>query len=140
MASIRDDELPSSTGIPSAARRVTQSPPPAVEVTEELLRALPKTDLHCHLDGSLRLKTILELAEQQKVKLPVDDEAGLAKLLQGRQCKNLEEYLVAFDVTLSVLQTEESLYRVAYELAIDCAAEGVKYLEVRYSPALHQRQ
>jgi adenosine deaminase len=140
MASIRDDELPSSTGIPSAARRVNTHPPPAVEVTEELLRALPKTDLHCHLDGSLRLKTILELAEQQKVKLPAEDEASLAKLLQGRHCNSLEEYLVAFDVTLSVLQKEEALYRVAYELALDAAAENVRYLEVRYSPALHQEQ
>lgn len=140
MASIRDDELPSSTGIPSAARRVTTNPPPAVEVTEELLRALPKTDLHCHLDGSLRLRTILELAEQQKVKLPAEDEAGLAKLLQGRQCNSLEEYLVAFDVTLSVLQREDALYRAAYELALDAASENVRYLEVRYSPALHQEQ
>jgi len=140
MASIRDDELPSSTGIPSAARRATTSPPPAVEVTEELLRALPKTDLHCHLDGSLRLRTILELAEQQKVKLPAEDEVSLAKLLQGRQCTSLEEYLVAFDVTLSVLQREEALYRVARELALDAAAENVRYLEVRYSPALHQEQ
>src|SRR5439155_26002833 len=113
MSSIRDAGLPSSPGIPSAARRATTNPPPAVEVTEELLRALPKTDLHCHLDGSLRLRTILELAEQQKVKLPASDEASLAKILQGRQCKNLEEYLVAFDVTLSVMQTEEALYRSA---------------------------
>src|SRR5690349_23005939 len=118
MASIRDDELPSSTGIPSTARRVTGHPPPAVEVTEELLRALPKTDLHCHLDGSLRLKTVLELAEQQKVKLPSDTPEGLAKAIHmGETCGSLEDYLVAFDVTLAVLQTEEALYRAAYELA-----------------------
>src|SRR5688572_19712932 len=137
MASIVEGELTGSTGIPSAARRVNQTPPPTVEVTEELLRALPKTDLHCHLDGSLRLKTILELAEQQKIKLPAEDEAGLAKMLQGRVCRSLEEYLVAFDVTLSVMQTEEALYRSAYELAVDAAAENVRYLEARYSPALH---
>ncbi len=138
MASIRDDELPSATGIPSAARRTDISPPPAIEVTEELLRALPKTDLHCHLDGSMRLKTILELAEQQKVKLPADTEEGLAQAIHmGQVCESLEEYLVAFDVTLSVLQTAESLYRAAYELAVDAAAENVRYLEVRYSPALH---
>lgn len=126
--------------IPSVSRR-TPTPPPQMEVTEELLLALPKTDLHCHLDGSMRLKTILELAEQQKVKLPADDEAGLAKAIHmGEVCKNLEEYLVAFDVTLSVLQTEEALYRAAYELAIDAAAENVRYLEVRYSPALHQQR
>ncbi|WP_224365736.1 adenosine deaminase [Hyalangium versicolor] len=138
MASIRDDELPSATGIPSAARRADISPPPAIEVTEELLHALPKTDLHCHLDGSMRLKTILELAEQQKIKLPADSVDGLAQAIHmGQVCKSLEEYLVAFDVTLSVLQTADALYRSAYELAVDAAAENVRYLEVRYSPALH---
>lgn len=138
MASIRDDELPSATGIPSSARRADISPPPAIEVTEALLHALPKTDLHCHLDGSMRLKTILELAEQQKVKLPADTVDGLAKAIHmGEVCQSLEEYLVAFDVTLSVLQTAEALYRAAYELAVDAAAENVRYLEVRYSPALH---
>jgi adenosine deaminase len=138
MSSIRDDELPSATGIPSSARRADISPPPAIEVTEELLHALPKTDLHCHLDGSMRLKTILELAEQQKVKLPANDEEGLAQAIHmGQMCKSLEEYLVAFDVTLSVLQTADALYRAAHELAVDAASENVRYLEVRYSPALH---
>ena len=114
---------------------------PKLEVTQELLKALPKTDLHCHLDGSMRLKTILELAEEQKVKLPADTEEGLARAIHmGEVCKSLEDYLVAFDVTLSVLQTEEALYRSAYELAIDAAAENVRYLEVRYSPALHQQK
>jgi len=141
MASIRDDELPSATGIPSSARREDITLPPQIEVTEDLLRALPKTDLHCHLDGSLRLRTILELAERQKVKLPADTEDGLAQAIHmGGVCKSLEEYLVAFDVTLSVLQTEEALFRSAYELAVDCASENVRYLEVRYSPALHQRR
>jgi adenosine deaminase len=143
MASIRDDEIPSSTGIPSAARRTIASQPlvASVEVSRELLKALPKTDLHCHLDGSLRLKTILELAEQQKIRLPADDEEGLAKAIhQGEVCKSLEDYLVAFDITLSVLQTEEALFRVAYELAVDAAEENVRYLEVRYSPALHQQK
>ncbi len=126
--------------IPSVSRR-SPTPPPQMEVTEELLRALPKTDLHCHLDGSMRLKTILELAEQQKVKLPADTEDGLARAIHmGEVCKSLEDYLVAFDVTLSVLQTEDALYRAAYELALDAAAENVRYLEVRYSPALHQQR
>ncbi len=114
-------------------------PPPPV--TEELVRALPKTDLHCHLDGSLRLGTILDLAAQQGVRLPADTPDGLAKAIHmGENCKSLEDYLTAFDVTLAVLQTEEALYRAAYELAIDCAAENVRYLEVRYAPVLHTRE
>ncbi len=114
---------------------------PRPPVTEELLRALPKTDLHCHLDGSLRLGTILELAEENGVRLPADTPEGLARAIHmGQVCASLEDYLTAFDVTLAVLQTEEALYRAAYELAIDCAAENVRYLEVRYAPLLHTRQ
>jgi adenosine deaminase len=113
---------------------------PLPPVTPELLRALPKTDLHCHLDGSLRLATILDLADRQKIRLPGDTPEGVAKALHmGEQCASLEDYLVAFDVTLAVLQTEEALHRAAYELATDCAAENVRYLEVRYSPVLHTR-
>jgi adenosine deaminase len=110
-------------------------------VTQELLQALPKTDLHCHLDGSLRLKTILELAQEQKVKLPEETPEGLARAMhQGENCANLEDYLRAFEITLTVLQTEEALYRAAYELAIDAARENVRYLEVRYAPVLHTRR
>ncbi len=141
MATITESDL-EPIGIPSTSRRATEPPPtievPQLEVTEELLKALPKTDLHCHLDGSMRLQTILELGEKQKVKLPADSVDSLAKAIHmGEVCKSLEDYLVAFDVTCSVLQTDEGLFRAAYELAIDAAAEGVTYLEVRYSPVLH---
>jgi adenosine deaminase len=141
MPSFHDDEA-QSDGISSTAWHPPPPPTisvPKIEVTEELIRALPKADLHCHLDGSMRLKTILELAEKQGVKLPAQDEAGLARAIHmGEMCKNLEDYLVAFDVTCSVLQTEEALFRAAYELGIDAAAEGVRYIEVRYAPVLHQ--
>jgi adenosine deaminase len=111
------------------------------QITLELIEKLPKTDLHCHLDGSLRLRTILELAAQQKVKLPADSEDKLAKLIYpGESCSSLEDYLKAFDVTLAVLQEEDALHRVAYELAEDAARENVRYLEVRYSPMLHTRR
>ena len=116
-------------------------PGPLPAVSEELLQALPKTDLHCHLDGSLRLATILDLAEKQKVKLPADTPEALAGAMHlGQECASLVEYLKAFDITLAVLQTEEALYRVAYELAVDCAAENVRYMEVRYAPVLHTRR
>src|SRR5438128_10707417 len=110
---------------------------PDVPVTDDLLHALPKTDLHCHLDGSLRLRTMLELAEQQGIRLPADSEDGLAKSMKlGQRHGSLEEYLKGFDITLTVLQTEDSLYRAAYELAIDAAAENCKLIEVRYGPVL----
>jgi adenosine deaminase len=109
-------------------------------LTLEFLEKLPKTDLHCHLDGSLRLKTILDLAEKQRVRLPAQDEESLKKLIYpGEECRSLEDYLKAFDITLAVLQTEEALYRAAYELGEDCARENVRYLEVRYAPMLHTR-
>jgi len=107
----------------------------------ELIEKLPKTDLHVHLDGSLRLTTILELAQRQRVELPAEDEEGLRKAMNlGKNCGSLVEYLKAFDVTLRVLQTEEALTRAAYELAEDAAKESVRYMEVRYSPMLHTRK
>ncbi len=139
-----DDRLPTVTGITSTAWH--PPPPPVLEVpkipvTFELLKALPKTDLHCHLDGSMRLKTILELAQEQKIKLLADNEDALAKAIHmGETCASLEDYLVAFDVTCAVLQTESALFRAAFELAQDAAAENVRYLEVRYAPVLHQQK
>jgi len=104
------------------------------------IERLPKTDLHVHLDGSLRLRTMLDLAEDQGIELPADTPEGLAAALHcGESTGSLVEYLKAFDITLKVLQTEDALYRVAYELAEDAAAENVRYIEVRYSPMLHTR-
>jgi len=117
------------------------SSPALPSPTEELIAALPKTDLHCHLDGSLRLKTILELAEAQGIRLPADTPEALARALHvGEVCESLVDYLRAFEITLSVLQTEEALYRAAYELACDAADENVTYMEIRYSPVLHQQR
>jgi adenosine deaminase len=110
-------------------------------LTLEFLERLPKTDLHCHLDGSIRIPTILDLAQQQKVKLPVEEPDRLFKLLYaGDVCSSLDDYLKAFEITLAVMQTEEALYRTAYELVEDCARENVRYLEVRYSPMLHTQR
>ena len=61
-------------------------------------------------------------------------------LYAGEHVASLDDYLRAFDITLSVMQTEEALERAAYELAEDAWAENVRYLEVRYSPLLHTRE
>lgn len=102
---------------------------------------LPKTDLHVHLDGSLRLSTIIELARDRKVELPSFEEPALRKAMNlGQNCGSLVEYLKAFDVTLRVMQDKEALFRVAFELAEDAARENVRYMEVRYAPMLHTRE
>jgi adenosine deaminase len=111
------------------------------EIPLELLKRLPKTDLHCHLDGSLRLDTVMDLARKQNVKLPTFDRGELFKLLYaGDAVASLDDYLRAFDITLSVMQTEDALERTAYELAEDAHNENVRYIEVRYSPLLHVRE
>lgn len=110
-----------------------------MEPHPEMIRRLPKTDLHCHLDGSLRAATLRDLAREQRVELP-EDEDELRRLLSPPVTGgDLDDYLKIFDLTLSVMQSEAALERVASELALDAAAEGVRYQEVRYAPILHQR-
>ncbi len=110
------------------------------KIDTELVRALPKTDLHMHLDGSLRLETMLALAQEQGIRLPATDVEGLGRLLRmGEGERSLERYLTAFDHTLAVLQDKEAIERCAFELAADCVAENVRYIEVRFSPILHTR-
>jgi len=110
-----------------------------LKITEDVLIALPKTDLHCHLDGSLRVETVLELAQEQGVKLPANNVDDLRTILQAGlgKNKNLADYLKVFDLTLSVLQTASALERVAFELAEDQWNDGVRLLEVRFSPVLN---
>ena len=111
-----------------------------MKFTSEIINKLPKAELHCHLDGSLRVKTIIELAEIQGIDLPSKNEGDLLNILSiGPFPKSLEDYIEKFDITLSVLQTPESLERAAFELAMDCHKDGVRYLEVRYSPILHTK-
>jgi adenosine deaminase len=110
-----------------------------MRLTLPIITRLPKTDIHCHLDGCLRPRTMLELAAAQGVKLPTRTLAELTRLLvAGKRVRSLGDYLRIFDLTLSVMQEREALYRVAYELAEDAAAENVRHLEVRYSPILHR--
>lgn len=113
-----------------------------LKISEDVIKALPKTDLHCHLDGSLRIETVLELAEDQGVKLPADNVDDLKEIMQaGRgENKSLDDYLKVFDLTLSVMQTASAIERVAFELAEDQWNDGVRLLEVRFSPVLNIEQ
>lgn len=112
-----------------------------MRLTLDVIRRLPKTDIHCHLDGCLRPKTIVELAAAQGVRLPSRDLPKLTRILQaGKRTRNLADYLKIFDITLSVMQEKEALYRIAFELGEDAAAENIRHLEVRYSPILHRKK
>ncbi|MGF1704048.1 adenosine deaminase [Photobacterium makurazakiensis] len=99
---------------------------------------LPKIDLHCHLDGSVRPQTVIDLAKQQNITIPSDDVDEIKALMVAPEtCPNLTEYLSRFDLPVSVMQTQESLERISFELFEDAAKENVKYLEVRFGPQLH---
>ena len=107
-------------------------------LTKDELRRWPKAELHVHLDGCLRPQTMLDLAREQRVRLPADTPDALAAALSVKDARSLEEYLSKYQYTLAVMQTPEALERVAYELVHDVAAENVRYVEIRYSPLLHK--
>ena len=111
-----------------------------MRLTRELLHRLPKTDLHVHLDGSLRPATMLELADALGVTLPARDADGLRAFMHVPHGGNLVDYLTRFEITLALMQTEPAIERIAYELAADAATENVRYMEVRFCPALNTRR
>lgn len=106
-------------------------------VPAEFLKRIPKADLHVHLDGSLRLSTLIELAKKEGVELPDYTEKGLRQKVFKDKYESLVEYLKGFSYTGAVMQNAENIERIAYELGQDAIAEGVRYLEVRFAPQLH---
>lgn len=108
-------------------------------ISAEFLRAVPKSDLHVHLDGSLRLPSLIELARERGVELPSQTPEGLLELVFKESYRDLPDYLHGFAYTCAVLTDAESLERTAYELGVDCLEEGVRYVEVRFAPQLHVR-
>jgi adenosine deaminase len=105
----------------------------------DVIRRLPKTDLHVHLDGSLRLDTLIDLARERNVWLPSYETQGLREQVFRPHYASLAEYLEGFRYTVAVLQDREALERAAFELCEDCQAEGVRYAEIRFAPQLHTR-
>lgn len=123
------------------------------------IQRLPKTDLHIHLDGSLRVRTLHELIRNaepgarkeaedavrsafgERVDLQHCSEEALRRVVEvGDRAENLEQYLVPFAVTGLALQEPANLERVAKEIVLDAAAQNVRYLELRFAPMLHVRQ
>jgi adenosine deaminase len=101
-------------------------------------RSLPKALLHDHLDGGVRVETILELADAQGYSdLPAGDVDGLTNWFDQGRSGSLERYLEAFVHTVAVMSNEAAIQRIAYETGVDLAADGVVYAEVRFGPSLH---
>ena len=107
--------------------------------TQEIILKVPKVMLHDHLDGGLRAETIIELAKDFKYKnLPTADPGELSEWFhRGANKGNLVEYLQGFEHTIAVMQTKESLERVAYEMMEDMHKDGVCFVETRFAPVFH---
>ena len=98
-------------------------------------RTLPLCELHRHLDGSIRLETILELADQHGIKLPAHDVAGLAPYVHiDESAPGLMAFIDRFEHMTAVLVDADACRRVAYENVEDAKREGIDYIELRYSP------
>lgn len=102
--------------------------------------SLAKTELHCHLDGSLSLPTIRQLAAMANIDLPASDEELKHHVTAPAHCENLLDYLEAFDYIRPLLQTKEALTLAAYDVAKQAALENVLYIEVRFAPELSMDQ
>lgn len=120
-----------------------------IEITEELIRQLPKTDLHVHLDGCVDAELMVRLAKNQGIDLVAESrKLGIGNLEHGTveelntkvfltEYNSLAEYLVPFELVNCVLRTPKALEEAAYKLAVDEFSEGVRYFEVRYAPQKH---
>jgi adenosine deaminase len=104
--------------------------------SDAFLSEMPKSDLHLHLDGSLRIPSLIEMAKKSNITLPSYTEEGLRELVFKDTYSNLGEYLHGFQYTCAVLRDLENIERTAYELAIDNQNEGVNYIEARFAPQL----
>ncbi len=106
----------------------------------QLLR-LPKVELHNHLDGGLRIETVIELAADIGYSsLPTTDPDELRRWFYRGGSGSLERYLEGFEHTIAVMQTRPAIERVAYEAGLDLHADGVVYAEIRFAPVLNTRR
>lgn len=108
-----------------------------MQISEELIRQLPKTDLHCHFDGSIRVTSLIEVARRRGIKLfSYDRDSLMEHLKYGRTRSSLEEYLIGFPPIISVLQDKDDIEQNFFEICEDAARENVWHLEMRYCPYL----
>jgi adenosine deaminase len=96
---------------------------------------LPIIDLHRHLDGNVRLETILDLARQHHLPLPADSLEALRPHIQVTEPQlDIMAYFKKFEWMVSIFVDYDACRRVAFENVLDAAAEGIDYIELRFSP------
>lgn len=92
---------------------------------------ISKTELHCHLDGSVSIELIQQLARDQQVNINIED------IQVDQACESLDEYLKSFDTILKVLQTKDSLEKAVIDVAQQAHHDNIKYIEIRFAPLFH---
>lgn len=102
-----------------------------------LIAAMPKTELHLHLDGSLRVDTALDLARSRGVEAPADWQGMSRALIAPMPCATQAQLLQAFDLPIALMQDADALQRITAELVETKAADNVRYVEIRWGPRLH---
>ncbi|MCU1453013.1 MAG: Adenosine deaminase, partial [Acidimicrobiales bacterium] len=121
----------------AGGRGARYAPAMAERLSDDAIRRAPKVVLHDHLDGGLRPQTVIELAAELGHELPTNDPDDLAAwFVRGADRRDLDLYLQPFEHTTAVMQTRESIERVAAECVEDLANDGVVYAEVRMAPEL----
>lgn len=106
----------------------------------EIVKQLPKIELHCHLDGSIRPETLVKIARKQGIPFPTNTQELHDLLVAPPDCQNLNDYLKRFDVVLTCLQTEDALQEAALDIISQAAEENIRYIEVRFAPSLHMQK
>ena len=96
-----------------------------VRTLEDIIRRMPKIDLHCHLDGSLTLESVRKITGR---------EVAPEELQAEERCRDLAEYLKKFDIPIACLKTAEALKTAARDFLLDAAKEHICYMETRFAP------
>lgn len=110
------------------------------QIAARLIQAMPKAELHLHLDGGVRPRSALEIARTRRVAAPTTYAGMFEALVAPAHTHSQGELLRYFDLPIALLQDADALHRVAAELIEDKARDNVRYVEVKWAPGLHTQR